>query len=385
MASDQAGNLVTTSRVVTVDTTPPDTLITGGPSGPVSTSTVTFSFAGTDHLTPAGSLRFAWRLDGGPWSEFSAATAATFPDLATGPHAFEVRALDLAGNEDPTPAQASFTVGPAISVTITSPTDGATVPAGMLLVTGTVESNGADVAIAVNGVPAVVEGQSFAVQVPVAPGVTALTATATVAGGATATQSIAITVSPTTSPAPSLSARPISGVAPLSFQFALSGITPSSIALDTDGDGTVDFTGGSLEGRQFTYTQPGLYFPTAVVTDAQGAQVLLTTVVLVESPAAVTARFQALWNSFKGRLQAGDVTGALAHLGPKLQGRFERVFQDLGSALTTVGASLGDLHVLEQVDDLAETALVQQEGGAPFLYFIYFRRDSLGQWRIEEM
>ena len=41
--------------------------------------------------------------------------------------------------------------------------------------------------------------------------------------------------------------------------------------------------------------------------------------------------------------------------------------------------------MVEQVDTLAETALVRQEGGTSYLYFVYFRRDSLGRWLIEEM
>ena len=40
---------------------------------------------------------------------------------------------------------------------------------------------------------------------------------------------------------------------------------------------------------------------------------------------------------------------------------------------------------MERVDDLAEAAVVRQEGATAFLYFIYFRRDRLGRWLIEEM
>ena len=150
VATDQAGNTATTTRVVLVDNTPPDTVITGGPSGPITVTEATFTFTGSDNLTPAADLVFAWRLDGGAWSEFQAATTASVTMLAPGPHTFEVKARDLAGNEDPTPAQATFTVGAGVSVTITSPADGATVPTGMLLVTGTVDASGAEVGVTVN-------------------------------------------------------------------------------------------------------------------------------------------------------------------------------------------------------------------------------------------
>jgi hypothetical protein len=61
------------------------------------------------------------------------------------------------------------------------------------------------------------------------------------------------------------------------------------------------------------------------------------------------------------------------------------VFQQLGADLPGIAAGLGNLEVLEQLDDLAEAVIVQQENGVPRLYFIYFRRDSLGRWLIEEM
>jgi len=181
-----------------------------------------------------------------------------------------------------------------------------------------------------------------------------------------------------------LVAAPSSGVAPLTVAFSLRS-APGAIAMDFDGDGAVDFTGPRLDGQTFIYTQPGLYFPRATVTDAQGKQSTVTAVVNVEDPQTVTTRFQGLWTSLKARLGAGDVPGTLAHLAPNLQPRFQAVFQQLQTDLPVVAAGLGDLEVLEQVGDLAETAIVQQENGAPFLYFIYFRRDSLGRWLIEEM
>jgi sugar lactone lactonase YvrE len=182
-----------------------------------------------------------------------------------------------------------------------------------------------------------------------------------------------------------LVAAPSSGVAPLTVIFSLLRATGGTIALDADGDGIVDFIGPSRDGQTFTYARPGLYFPTATVTDAGGTQSTVTTVLNVEDPQTVTSRFQGLWTSLKARLGAGDVLGALAHLAPNLQPRFQAVFQQLRTDLPAIAASLGDLEVLEQVGDLAETAIVQQENGAPFLYFIYFRRDGLGRWLIEEM
>jgi hypothetical protein len=182
-----------------------------------------------------------------------------------------------------------------------------------------------------------------------------------------------------------LVAAPSGGVAPLTVLFSLPRAAGRTIALDADGDGSVDSSGPSLDDHAFTYTRPGLYFPRATITDARGKQATVTAVVNVEDPQTVTTRFKGLWTSLKARLGAGDVPGALAHLTQNLQPRFLSVFQHLQTDLPAIAAGLGDLEVVEQVGDLAETALVQQENGAPFLYFIYFRRDSLGRWLIEEM
>lgn len=377
-ATDQAGNAATATRVVVVDNTPPDTSVTEGPGG-------TFTFAGSDALTPAESLTFAWRLDDGPFTPFSPDTSVTLEQLPEGPHRLEVKARDRAGNEDPTPASRTFTVG-GLRVTIVEPLDGSTVPAGLLLVRGTVETGGQEVGVAIEGTVAAVEGTTFVAEVPVAPGVTALTATATsTLSGATASDTVALTVSPVSTPAPGLSAAPATGVAPLRVRFSLLGLTPPAVTLDLEGDGTVDFTASSLDDHDFTYQHPGLYFPRVVVTDGQGGQTTLTTVVHVEAPAAVTARFRALWAGFKDRVAAGDVPGATRLLLPPLAQRMEVVLQELGPDAGAVAGALGDLEVLEQSSDLAEAVVLQQEDGRASLYFIYFRRDSRGRWLIEEM
>ena len=99
----------------------------------------------------------------------------------------------------------------------------------------------------------------------------------------------------------------------------------------------------------------------------------------------MSARFDALWGGFKARLQAGDIAGAMQFLAPTLQPRMELVFQDLGPDLPAAASSLGDLHVTDQLGDLAEAVVVQDEPSGRQLYFIQFRRDTLGRWLIEEM
>jgi RHS repeat-associated protein len=116
-ATDAAGNAGSATRVAIVDNTPPETAIDSGPGGEIAAADATFTFSGTDNLAPVGGLTFAWRLGGGEFTEFSEATTATFTGLGEGTYTFEVKARDLAGNEDPAPATRTFTVrfGPAIT------------------------------------------------------------------------------------------------------------------------------------------------------------------------------------------------------------------------------------------------------------------------------
>jgi uncharacterized delta-60 repeat protein len=99
-ASDAAGNVDATPATATwiVDTVPPDTTITSGPTGNNNPPSATFTFKSTEAGT------FQCRLDGGPW--LGCASGVTYSELRRGLHAFEVRALDAGGNVDATPATA---------------------------------------------------------------------------------------------------------------------------------------------------------------------------------------------------------------------------------------------------------------------------------------
>jgi hypothetical protein len=121
------------------------------------------------------------------------------------------------------------------------------------------------------------------------------------------------------------------------------------------------------------------------VEDDQGMTNTASTALVASYPATLSDRFDALWGGLKSRLQAGDVTGALSFIAPALRDRMQQVFADLGASLPAVATTLGDVEVTEQLGDLAEAVIVNNETSGPHLYFIYFRRDSLGRWLIEEM
>ena len=103
-ALDAARNAATSSVTVTVDNTPPDTILTSTPPG-VGPDTATFQFAASE---PGAS--FQCSLDS---AAFTACTSPkTYSGLANGSHTFAVRAADALGNVDATPATYTWNVGP---------------------------------------------------------------------------------------------------------------------------------------------------------------------------------------------------------------------------------------------------------------------------------
>ena len=117
--SDDASNAGSSSAsTFTIDTTAPNTTIDSGPSGTVAVNDASFSFSSLD-----GSASFQCQLDGGGFSACS--SPKPYTGLSDGAHSFEARAVDAAGNVDPTPAQGSWTVDTAApAVTLVSPASG---------------------------------------------------------------------------------------------------------------------------------------------------------------------------------------------------------------------------------------------------------------------
>jgi Tol biopolymer transport system component len=93
------------SWAVAPDTTAPNTTITSGPSGTIKVRTATFRFSSSE----AGS-HFQCRMGGAAFAP--CASPKSYSGLANGSHTFRVRAIDKAGNVDPTPAARTFSVQP---------------------------------------------------------------------------------------------------------------------------------------------------------------------------------------------------------------------------------------------------------------------------------
>jgi hypothetical protein len=109
-ATDPAGNVGPPAQFTwrvdnsLLDTTPPETSIESHPPDPSGSSTAAFTYTSNE----AGSS-FECALDAAPFAACPA-TGIVYSGLLSGPHAFQVRAIDPSGNVDLTPAGYSFSV-----------------------------------------------------------------------------------------------------------------------------------------------------------------------------------------------------------------------------------------------------------------------------------
>jgi len=103
VATDPAGNTGESTWTWDRIAAPPDTSITSGPTGTVSSTTAHFTFTSD----PAG-LSFECSLDGAQWEACNASHDEA--DLAEQQHTLEVRAYDTWGTRDPEPASRTWTV-----------------------------------------------------------------------------------------------------------------------------------------------------------------------------------------------------------------------------------------------------------------------------------
>jgi sugar lactone lactonase YvrE len=379
-AADRAGNVASVTRTITVDNTPPHTEV----AGPEATAGgPRFALTGHDNLTPVGDLQFAWRVDGSEWSPFSTATAVTVAGLTPGPHEIQAKARDRAGNEDPTPAALTFTVGGgALSLRILEPAPGATIPAGAVLVRGALEGAAGDVGVTVNGLPGWLEGTTFTALAEIDPDTTAIVASAVAADGRTGRTSIPVSVA--AAPAVTLMAAPWSGVAPLAVRFSLSG-DPSTVtvALDTDGDGVTDIVGPGLDEHVVTYPQPGIYVARATITNTAGAVSTARAVVRVFDAATLDTHLRAKWSAMRDALRRGDIAAGVRHIVQRRRADYETAFRLLSLSLPAIDSILTDLVPVKVRSASAIYEMRRTDDGLLKSFEIRFAIDGDGIWRLE--
>ncbi len=282
-------------------------------------------------------------------------------------------------------------VGPQPAITITSPAAGAMISSDRVLVRGTVITSTPERGVVVNGRRAHVNGNQWAVEVPLQRGGNVLLATAIDATGATLTTSISVTVPDTAPPAPLiLAARPESGVTPLPVRLEVTDQTGRRLIrfeLDPTGGGTFDPPEPPVVSYTLTYPGPGrLLFPTLRATDDQGQTYLATTVVNLLDRAPTDAAIRAKWVALKAALERNDIDGALEFIYPTQRPRYRAIYTAIGAQLSQIARDMEDIQLIVLRDRQATYRLQRTElvGGQPqrVTYYVELIQDMRGIWRI---
>lgn len=390
-AVDRAGNARAAAQLLVVDRTPPETAIASGPGTETIERRVRFDVAGTDVWSPA--LEFSWRLDEGSWTAYGPATVIDLVQLSSGPHRFEVRARDLAGNEDPTPAAQAFTVI-VLRVRITAPAPDSVITMPTVWVRGVVE--GAEPIVIRALLPSELRGVlpadflvipavagTFAVEVPVTPTMTAVTVTAASRGN-TATDVVPISVQPAgAASAGGFGVWPPAGLAPQAVRFEARALPPGTYELDADGDGVADYTGESPDGAEFVYGSPGVHLAALRLTTGSGDTRTWQAAVQVYDQSSLEAQVRMVWDGFREALRGGDVDRAAALVHSSRRAPWEEYFRQFtADAFAAVDAVFTEVFVTDVAPGRVECEMLREVGGTPHSFPVSFVVDVDGSWRL---
>ncbi len=303
--------------------------------------------------------------------------------LNAGVNTYTLTATDKAGN---TTSQTLLLNYMPVSISLGSPSSGATINGDTVQVSGTFQGP-ANTGITVNGVVATQDGNRFYAEVPLASGINSVTATATTPEGITTTQTISVSSS---GAAPiRISMAPKSGIAPLNTSLGVLNNTAnpiSKIQIDFDGNGSIDYTGTDPNAPMaFTYTAPGVYQAQVTVTDSLGTVYTLTQVVVVQDIAKVDAVLRASYNGMVGNLKQGNIDTALTVFSGGAYEKYKAVFTALQPNLASIVDQLGTITDGTISGDMAEYTLVRNTAAGSQAFLIYFIRSEDGVWRIDGM
>ena len=276
----------------------------------------------------------------------------------------------------------------AITLDITSPSDGTTLSRPDVSVEGTISNtSGAETGVVVNGIIAGVSGGHFAANdIPLTEGQNTITVTATGSNGATAAKSITVNAAVTDNFI-KLTSYPDSGVAPLTVTLRVNGSFSTTNPLITStGPGSVDNpVSDNPDEYKYSITTEGLYTFAATVTGPDGNTYTDGIKIPVLSRTQIDTLLRTKWAGLKNALTERNIPAALTLFRPISRSRYLTKFNLLTDKLPAIVAAQTDL-ILDSIEgDFAFYELKTLENGSAFSYRVIFSREpSSGLWLIEE-
>ncbi len=275
-----------------------------------------------------------------------------------------------------------------ILMEITSPLESEVIERRDVMVTGTINNaNGNETGVMVNGVLALVHGDTFtANHVPLRKGENTLTVTATDITGDSNEMSVDVTAQ-WPEDYIRIVALPESGTAPFKATLRVDGSFGfSSERLSYSGPGILFLEGG--EGEHVTnMTVPGLYYFTAEV-EKDGILYSDAVAVLVPDKNELDAKLQAVFNALKTAMAAGNVDAAASVFTTGSREKYREGFEELSESLQQIAEDMADIEMIYVHDDVAKYRIrrpMEIDGEiTDITFYIYFRIDIDGLWRLEQ-
>lgn len=376
-ATDLAGNGTSQALAITRDTVPPSFGTISPPDGStLTTPTVTISGSVTEPSTIT--------LGGTPGQVADGINFAFPVSLQPGLNIFTLTAVDRAGNQTSTTVRLTLLSG--LSLSITSPANGATIVGSTAYVMGTV-TGANNVGVSANGSVGTFVGNAFVAAVPLTAGINSIAVTATSQDGTVVSQTLTVTEG--VPPPIELTIQPNAGIAPFNVTLSIPSI-PNRISaqtnVDFDGDGVVDETAyGFNTTITYTYSTPGIYNATISLNDLSGGNYTWSVPVVVQDVRAVDARLKGLIGGMLAALRVGDIDGALRYFTPEVVPQYRAAFNQIGARLPDAVNNMGTIVDGQIADNFAEYVLIRGKPGGNQAYLIYLQLGLDGVWRISQM
>lgn len=306
-------------------------------------------------------------------------------NLVKGRNTVEVQVKSVPSSYITVSVQGTYYLG----ISISDPVPQASLPYDTATVQGTWRGYTGDAGIVVNGIPAIVAGNSFiASDVPLVPGGNALSAVVTTFDGISNNDNV-IVVATGESPPVALWANFTSGVSPLTvaFKTQVGGISPVEYRYDFTGDGVVDNTAATDDGVAFSYQTPGTYRATVTAVDNNGQTYVADKVIVVQDRPTMDALLSGRWNGMSASLQSSDIDGSLAGIAFDRRDKYRAIFTPLLLQFPSIFASVSYPEFIKVEGNIAQYRVrrdqiwdgVQQT----ITYYVWFVKDSDGVWRVD--